>query len=712
MNIVKQIAGELGVSTERVSQAVALLDEGNTVPFIARYRKEMTGSLEDEQLRNIEERLVYLRNLERRREEVRTFLQENGLLTGDLGRMLDASRTLVEVEDIYLPYRPKRVTRASKAREQGLEPLASTMLTAKVGDRLEILKTFVNPQLGVGSPDEALQGARDILAERFSEDPRIRRFSREQAFSRGTLTAEPRKKTQERNPYEAYYGFSQPVAQLAPHRVLALNRGEQENFLTVKLTLPELDIMNRMLKSHVQEKVLFLSEIKLAVFDGFKRLLAPAVEREVRAELTVLGEQSAIRVFGANLKKLLLQPPVRGRRVLGFDPAFRTGCKLACVDEAGNLLACDVIYPTPPESRIMESKETLKQMIRQHGVDLISLGNGTACRESEEFLEQVLQELDMPVVYTITSEAGASVYSASALGKEEFPKLDVTLRSAVSIARRVIDPLAELVKIDPKAIGVGQYQHDVNQKRLRGALDNVVEDCVNAVGVDVNTASAALLERVAGIRPTVAQSILKARTEKGRFQNRQELLKVRGLGPKMFQQAAGFLRISGGDQPLDATGVHPEAYEATQRLLQETGLTIGDMKTQADHLDVQEYAARLGFGEPTLRDILLELKKPGRDPRDQCPPPMFQSGVTTMDDLREGMCLKGVVRNVVDFGAFVDIGVHQDGLVHVSELSDSFVKDPFTVVGVGDQVDVRILEIDKERGRVSLTMKTSGGCKR
>lgn len=701
MDIAGKIAHELNIRPQQAVAAVRLLEEGNTVPFIARYRKEATGSLDDGQLRQLEERLDYLNSLEKRKQEVRGLLSARDLLNGELEAALVQAETLVEVEDLYRPFRPRRVTRAMAAREKGLEPLADLMITLEQGNREETLRQFVDPEKGVQDSQEALQGAMDILAERFTDDAALRRWARDRIREKGFVMSDCREKSGQRTPYEMYYQYTERISRIAPHRVLALNRGEKEEVLSVRLEMPDLEIMENLLRKNVKKKVLFLPEIKKAVYDGYRRLLAPALEREIRGELTEAAEENAIRVFAANLRNLLLQPPVRDRVVLGYDPAFRTGCKLACVDDAGAVLETGVIYPTKPQNRTAESARTIREMVARWKVDVISLGNGTACRESEEFLQTVLPELDRPVAYTVTNEAGASVYSASKAGAEEFPDLDVTLRSAVSIARRLIDPLAELVKIEPKAIGVGQYQHDVNQKRLGETLDRVVEDCVNGVGVDLNTASVALLRHVAGIPERIAASIVEHRRESGRFRSRRELKKVKGLGPKTFEQAAGFLRIPGGEDLLDNTAVHPESYSAAEKLLKITGFPL---PPDWQKLPLEDTAREIGIGVPTLRDILQELARPGRDPREELPPPVFRSGIMELKDLKPGMRLTGVVRNVVDFGAFVDIGVHQDGLVHVSRLSGRFVKNPLEVVRVGDQVEVRVLDVDLERQRISLSM--------
>lgn len=704
MDIVTQIAQELNIRHKQAEASIALLDEGNTVPFIARYRKEMTGTLDDEVLRRLEERLSYLRNLEKRKTEVLHLLEENGVQEEGLFEKIGQATTLVEVEDYYRPHRPKRKTRASEAKRRGLEALADLMMITLEGDKKSLVEKFVDVEKEVNTYDEAVQGAKDILAERFTDDPEIRKKARKLVMSQGTIYSSNKVSEEERTPYEMYYAYAENISKVAPHRMLALNRGEKENVLQVGFEFPDFQIMENILKKNLKQKVLFLREVKESILDGYKRLLVPSLQREIRNMLSETAEEHAIGVFAANARKLLLQSPIKDSNVVGFDPAFRTGCKLACVDSTGKVLDTGVIYPTEPNNKIESSRKKLASMLQKNQAKTISLGNGTACRESETFLMEMIRDLDLDVLYTITNEAGASVYSASKLGQQEFPDLDVTLRSAVSIARRIIDPLAELVKIDPKAIGVGQYQHDVDQKRLAVSLDGVVEDCVNLVGVNLNTASIPLLLRVSGLSKKTAENIIAYREEVGLFSNRKQVLKVKGVGPKAYEQAAGFLRIPGGENPLDNTAVHPESYEATKALLEENAIELGDEQA-LKNLDIATQAEALNIGVPTLKDIVGELLKPGRDPREELPKPVFKSGVIELKDLKTGMELEGVVRNVVDFGAFVDIGVHQDGLVHISELSDNFVKNALEQVSVGDQVKVRVLSIDIERERVSLSMK-------
>lgn len=699
------LAQEFKLNPEQVENTVKLLDQGNTIPFIARYRKEVTGGLTDEVLRDLWERLNYLRNLEKRRQEISRLLEEQGVLTEELQEKIAAAQTLVELEDIYRPFRPKRKTRASVAREKGLEPLADLLLSLKEGQVLLEARKFLNPELGVNTVEEALQGAQDIIAERVSDDPEVRKYLRQLAKKKGIITSRKKTQSEERSPYEMYYEYEEKVSTIPPHRILALNRGEREGFLEVKIQFPDEEILEYLAKVFPAEGLVAKDYVKEALADGYRRLLQPSLERELRRELTEKGEEQAIKVFAANLRKLLLQPPCKGQTVLGLDPAYRTGCKLAVVDPTGKVLETAVIYPTPPQNKIEESAQVVKELVKKHGVTAIAIGNGTASRESEKFIADLLPELEGKVLYTIVNEAGASVYSASKLAQEEFPDLDVTLRSAISIARRLLDPLAELVKIDPKAIGVGQYQHDVDQKRLGETLRGVVEDCVNSVGVNLNTASPALLSYVAGISSSLAKKIVQYREEQGMFTNRRQLLKVPGLGPKTFEQCAGFLRIPGGEEPLDNTAVHPESYGVAYRLLEELGIELSGQKQLKIEADLPALAQKLGVGLPTLQDIIKELEKPGRDLRDDLPPPVFKAGVMEMEDLQPGMVLTGVVRNVVDFGAFVDIGVHQDGLVHISQLGEKFVRSPLEVVNVGDIVQVKILSVDLERKRIALTMK-------
>ena len=713
MDIIKTLAQELEIKEGQAEAAVQLIDDGNTIPFISRYRKEMTGSLNDEILRKLYERLNYLRSLEEKKAQVLATIEEQGKLTGELRAQIEAAQTLVTVEDLYRPYRPKRRTRATIAKEKGLEPLAQLILLQKIVRPLEEeAQAYVSEENGVSSASEAVAGAQDIIAEQISDEANYRTRIRNMTMKEGMLTASAKdEKTQ--SVYETYYSYAEPLTKTAGHRILAINRGEKEKFLTVKIEAPEERILEYLERQVIKaENPNTTPALKSAVADSYRRLIAPAIEREIRSALTEKAEDGAISVFGKNLEQLLMQPPIAGQVVLGWDPAFRTGCKLAVVDATGKVLDTTVIYPTAPtnEAKIKAAKETLKTLIRKYGVTLISLGNGTASRESEQIIVELLKEIPEKVSYVITNEAGASVYSASKLATEEFPNFDVGQRSAASIARRVQDPLAELVKIDPKSIGVGQYQHDMNQKKLGEALDGVVEDSVNRVGVDLNTASVPLMEHISGISKTIAKNIVAYREENGRFTNRKELLKVSKLGPKAFEQCAGFMRISGGDNPLDATSIHPESYEAAGKLLKELGYSsdwAAENGVKALYVkDYKKMAQKVGIGEPTLRDIVQELCKPGRDPRDEMPKPVLRTDVLDMKDLKEGMILKGTVRNVIDFGAFVDIGVHQDGLVHVSQMSNKkFVKHPLEVVSVGDIVEVKVIGVDLQKKRISLSMK-------
>ena len=714
MDIIKTLAEELDIRREQAKAAVELIDEGNTIPFIARYRKEATGALNDEVLRSLHERLGYLRNLEEKKTQVLAAIEEQGKLTEELRAQILEAKTLVAVEDLYRPYRPKRRTRAMIAKEKGLEPLADLIAAQETArPLLEEAKAFVSEEKEVGTAQEALDGARDILAERISDEADYRTRIREMTVRDGMLVSEAKDEKQE-SVYENYYHFQEPVEKAAGHRILALNRGEAEKVLTVRVEAPQERILAYLERQVItKDNPVTAPVLKDAVEDSYKRLIAPAIEREVRGMLTEKAEDGAIKVFGKNLTQLLMQPPVAGKAVLGWDPAFRTGCKLAVVDATGKVLDTAVIYPTAPtnERKIAQAKEKLKELIRKYHVSLISLGNGTASRESEQIIVELLKELREPVSYVIVNEAGASVYSASKLATEEFPEFDVGQRSAASIARRLQDPLAELVKIDPKSIGVGQYQHDMNQKKLSEALEGVVEDCVNRVGVDLNTASASLLEYVSGVSKPIAKNIVAYREEHGRFADRRQLLKVAKLGPKAFEQCAGFLRIRGGDNPLDATSVHPESYEAARKLLDKLGYREADLQkgslTGVAFLVKRNknLAKELGIGQMTLEDIAAELEKPGRDPRDEMPGPILRTDVLEMKDLKPGMILKGTVRNVIDFGAFVDIGVHQDGLVHISKMGGrKFVKHPLEVVSVGDIVEVKILDVDLKRKRISLTM--------
>ena len=715
MDIIQVITQELGVKKEQVEAAVKLIDEGNTIPFISRYRKEATGALNDEQLRNLYERLNYLRNLEDKKKQVLASIEEQGKLNAELKKQILEAQTLVVVEDLYRPYRPKRRTRATIAKEKGLEPLANIISLQMTKKPLEEeAQAFLSEEKEVTSVEQAIAGAKDILAERISDEADYRIRIRDLTTKKGTISSVA-KDPEAQSVYEMYYEFEEPIKKLAGHRILALNRGEKEKFLTVKVNAPEEEIL-RYLEHQVitKENPVTSPVLKEVVDDCYKRLIAPAIEREIRSNLTDQAEDGAIKVFGKNLEQLLMQPPIAGKVVLGWDPAFRTGCKLAVVDATGKVLDTTVVYPTAPtnETKIRAAKDTVEKMIRKYKVSLISVGNGTASRESEQVIVDMLKEIpEAGVQYVITNEAGASVYSASKLATEEFPNFDVGQRSAASIARRVQDPLAELVKIDPKSIGVGQYQHDMNQKKLGEALSGVVEDCVNKVGVDLNTASASLLEYISGISKAIAKNIVTYREENGRFTNRKGLLKVAKLGPKAFEQCAGFMRITGGDDPLDATSVHPESYEAANALLKKLGHTPKDItsgglgRISSQIHDYKKLAKELEIGEITLKDIVKELEKPARDPRDEMPRPILRTDVLNMEDLKEGMSLKGTVRNVIDFGAFVDIGVHQDGLVHISQMSEKFIKHPLEAVSVGDVVDVQVIGVDLKKKRISLSMK-------
>lgn len=783
MDILKQIKDELGIRLDQVEATVKLIDEGNTIPFIARYRKEVTGSLDDEQLRNLHERLQYLRNLEEKKAQVLSSIEEQGKMTEELRQQILAAATLVVVEDLYRPYRPKRRTRATIAKEKGLDGLAAIILTQEIKEPVaKAAESYLSEEKEVLTVQDAIAGAMDIIAEDISDEAEHRSYIREVTVKEGTLTSVAKNEKQE-SVYEMYYNFEESIEKLAGHRILAINRGENEKILTVKIAAPEERILRYLEKKVIIKDNEYTNDIlKATIEDSYKRLIAPAIEREIRSDLTEKAEDGAIKVFGKNLVQLLMQPPIAGQVVLGWDPAFRTGCKLAVVDSTGKVLDTVVIYPTAPQNKVEEAKAVLKKLIDKYNITLFSVGNGTASRESEMIIVDLLKEINRPIKYIIVNEAGASVYSASKLATEEFPNFDVGQRSAASIARRLQDPLAELVKIDPQSIGVGQYQHDMNQKKLGEVLSGVVEDCVNKVGVDLNTASVSLLEHVSGISKVIAKNIVAYREANGRFRNRNELMKVGKLGPKAFEQCAGFMRILNGDNPLDATGVHPESYEATQALLSKLGMTLEDVKeiqakalkqkvqepvkkqepkpekkkqmitvktqdtafskalaaavgnggipvqaeaakksiapvatadTEEDIItigkkikDKHKLAEDLGIGEITLTDIIKELEKPGRDPRDEMPKPILRTDVLEMKDLTEGMILKGTVRNVIDFGAFVDIGVHQDGLVHISQLSDKkFVKHPLDVVSVGDIVEVKVLSVDLAKKRIQLTMK-------
>ena len=715
MDINQKLTEELGVKRWQVDAAVKLIDEGNTIPFISRYRKEVTGSLNDEQLRRLYERLIYLRNLEEKKEQVISSIEEQGKMTEELRHQILAAETQVTVEDLYRPYRPKRRTRATIAKEKGLEPLAAFIMLQNAKEPLEnTAKQYISEEKGVKSAADAIAGAKDIIAESISDNADYRNWIRKTTMRKGKVTSTA-KDPEAESVYEMYYEFEEPVSKLAGHRILALNRGEKEKFLTVKVEAPEEDILRYLEKKTIHKDNPYTAPVlKETVEDSYHRLIAPAIEREIRNELTEKAEDGAIEVFGKNLHQLLMQPPIAGKVVLGWDPAFRTGCKLAVVDPTGKVIGTTVIYPTAPTTpqKIKASKDLLKKIIPKYHISLISLGNGTASRESEQFIVELLKEIpEEKVQYVIVNEAGASVYSASKLASEEFPNFDVGQRSAASIARRLQDPLAELVKIDPKSIGVGQYQHDMNQKKLGESLSGVVEDCVNKVGVDLNTASAPLLSYISGISSTIAKNIVAYREENGRFTDRRELLKVPKLGPKAYEQCAGFMRIQGGKNPLDMTGVHPESYDAAEKLLKKQGFTTEDVA--GHHLnglsltikDYKKLAEELGIGEITLRDIVKELEKPARDPRDEMPKPILRTDVLEMKDLKEGMVLKGTVRNVIDFGVFVDIGVHQDGLVHISQITDRYIKHPLEVVSVGDIVDVKVMSVDLKKKRIQLTMR-------
>ncbi len=713
-DIISQLIQEFKLKPFQVQNTVRLIDEGNTIPFIARYRKEATGELNDQVLRELYERLMYLRSLNEKREDAKRLIDEQGKLTPEISAALDKCLTLQEIEDIYRPFRPKRRTRATIAKEKGLESLANIIYLQSIfkGSVEAVAQPFVDPAKQVCTIGEALDGAKDIIAENISDNAEYRKNVREMFFRYGMLSSKARK--EEDSVYRMYYDFKEPLEKIAAHRVLAVNRGEKEEYLQAGIDVPGERIIDFLKAQTVKSPRAITSKyVGEAVEDCYKRLMGPSIEREVRNELTERAEEQAMKVFAVNLKNLLLQPPVKGRVVLGLDPAYRTGCKIGVVDDTGKVLETAVVYPTPPQNRVEEAKKALKGIISRHRVDIISIGNGTASKESEIFIAELIKEIDREVYYMVVSEAGASVYSASKLAAEEFPEFDVALRSAVSIARRLQDPLAELVKIDPRAIGVGQYQHDMNQKRLGESLGNVVEDCVNSVGIDLNTASASLLSYVSGINSAIAKNIIEFRELNGRFKSRKEIREVKKLGNKAFEQCAGFLRVPGGENILDNTSVHPESYAASKSLLQIMGYTLndvrdrklGDLKNQVLKKGLKDVAEQAGVGVPTLLDIIDELLKPGRDPRDELPKPMLMADVMHMEDLRQGMVLMGTVRNVADFGAFVDIGVHQDGLVHISELCDRFIRSPMEVVAVGDIVKVRVLDVDAARKRISLSMK-------
>ena len=708
-NIYSVLAGELDIKVSQVEATVKLIDEGNTIPFIARYRKEVTGSLNDEVLRKLDERLTYLRNLEARKEQILASIEEQGKLTAELKKKIEEQTTLVSLEDLYLPYRPKRRTRAIIAKEKGLQPLSEAILSD--GFTSDMANAFIDIEKEVLTKEDALNGASDIIAESISDNADFRDYIRKYTYNNADITSSA-KDSEKQSVYEMYYDFSEPVKKIAGHRILAINRGEKEKVLTVKIELDETPILSY-LERKLIKNVSSDSEtiLKSAIADSYKRLIAPAIERDIRNELTTTAEDGAILVFGKNLHQLLMQPPIAGHVVLGWDPAFRTGCKLSVVDATGKVLDTNVVYPTAPQNKVEQTKKVVLDLIDKYNITLISLGNGTASRESEKIIVDIIKEAKHKVSYIIVNEAGASVYSASKLATEEFPNFDVGQRSATSMARRLQDPLAELVKIDPKSIGVGQYQHDMNQKKLSESLSGVVEDCVNKVGVDLNTASASLLEYISGISKAIAKNIVKYREENGRFTDRKQLLKVDKLGPKAFLQCAGFLRISDGDNPLDHTSVHPETYEAVDKLLKmyhltldnETNKTIIGLKLMIK--DYKKTAEELGIGEITLRDIVDELEKPARDPREDMPKPILKTDVLEITDLKPGMILKGTVRNVIDFGAFIDIGVHQDGLVHISQITDRYIKHPLDALSVGDIVDVQVMNVDPAKKRIQLTMK-------
>ena len=722
MDIIKKLASEFGLQGKQVESTVNLIDEGNTIPFVARYRKEVTGGLSDETLRDLDERLSYLRGLEDRKEEVLRLIEEQGKLTEELAEEIKKAEVLQRVEDLYKPFKQKKQTRAGKAKERGLEPLAIiiNLQQEKSGDIYEIAAPYVNPEKEVATPEDAVNGACDIIAEMIADDADNISELRERTFDRGSICCEATD-PEEKTVYDMYYGKVENLSKIPNHRILAINRGEKEGKLKVSVEVSQDEMTGYLEKQVIRGDSIYRDLLKSTVEDSYKRLIAPSIEREMRNRLTERAEEEAIKVFAKNTEKLLMVPPVRGKRIISIDPGYRTGCKVAVLDETGKLLAYTTIYPTQPKNDIQGTERVLTKLIDKFKINVIVIGNGTASRETEEVVANFLKKNYGDIEYTIVNEAGASIYSASKLATEEYPDLDVTTRGAMSLGRRLQDPLAELVKIDPKHIGVGQYQHDMNQKKLDTALTGVVEDCVNRVGVDLNTASPSLLSYVSGITAPVAKNIVAYRDEKGRFKNRKELLKVSKLGPKAYEQCAGFLRISGGDEPLDQTAVHPESYNAAKAMMQKTGITGDDIKgggaRDIDEKIFQAYPAMkredsldkmaedLGLGVPTLRDIIEEMKKPGRDPREDAPPVVFRSDVRDFDDLKEGMELSGTVRNVVDFGAFVDIGVKQDGLVHISELSNKYVKHPMDVVAVGDTVKVKILSVDKDKGKISLTMK-------
>ncbi len=711
MNIINTLSQELNVKTWQVENTIGLIDSGNTIPFIARYRKEQTGELSDIQLRELGERLDYLRNLENRKTEIIRLIDEQGKLSDELKERIEKAKILQEVEDLYRPFRPKKRTRASVAKERGLEPLAQFLWRQEEIDISleEIASGYISPDLGIETWEDALKGASDIIAEDISDNADYRKFIRELTFNLGYISTKGL--TEEKSEYQMYYDFAELIKKIPPHRILAINRGEKEKKLSVKVDAPIERIISKLEANVIIQRSPYNTIFKDTIKDSYDRLISPSIEREIRNELTQAAEDQAIKVFGTNLKNLLLQPPIKGKIVMGFDPAYRTGCKIAVLDDTGKLLDTATVYATPPESKVEEAKKELKRLIKKHNVEIISLGNGTASRESEKICADIIKELDMPLYYIVVNEAGASVYSASELAAKEYPDVNVSIRGAISIGRRLQDPLAELVKIDPKSIGVGQYQHDVSQKNLSTTLNEVVEDCVNTVGVDLNTATPSLLQYVSGVNTAVAKNIVAYREEIGKFKSRKELMKVKKLGAKAFEQCAGFLRIPESQNILDNTGVHPESYDAAGKLLgmldcyEKEVNALGTAIQKANSMDINKLSEEIGLGVPTLRDIIKELQKPGRDPRDEMPKPIFHKDVLEMKDLRPDMILTGTVRNVIDFGAFVDIGVHQDGLVHISQMSDKFVNKPMDVVQVGDIVKVRVLEVDLERNRISLSMK-------
>lgn len=714
-NIYKKIAEELNIRENQVEAAVKLIDEGNTIPFIARYRKEVTGNLSDETLRDLGERLTYLRNLEARKEEIIRLIDEQGKLTDELTVKIASTMVLSELEDIYRPYRPKKRTRATIAKEKGLEPLANIIyLQAEKRDLYEIAKEYINKEKGVETEDDAIQGALDIIAENIADNADYRKKIKSFCFREAIITSKSIKED-EKSPYEMYYDFKEGILRIPSHRILAINRGEKEEFLKVKIEKPDEKILEYLKKKIIKDyKSMYYEPLSKVIEDSYKRLIEPSIEREIRNDLTERSEEKAIKVFGKNAKQLLLQPPIKGMTVMGFDPAYRTGCKIAVIDKTGKLLATTTVYPTEPQNDVEGAKNTLKALILKYDVNMIAIGNGTASRESEKFVSDMIKEISGNLYYAIVSEAGASVYSASKLATEEYPDINVSLRGAISIARRLQDPLSELVKIDPKAIGVGQYQHDVNQKKLSESLTGVVEDAVNSVGVDVNTATPSLLSYVSGINETVAKNIVKYRDENGELKTRKELLKVPKLGQAAFKQCAGFIRIFNGKNPLEVTAVHPESYEAAEKLLTILGYSVDsltqkekleNLKNDLSKVNISKVSKELGVGELTLKDIIEEFSKPGRDPREEMPKPILRSDVLKFEDLQEGMELTGTVRNVIDFGAFVDIGVKHDGLVHISEMSDKFIKNPSEIVSVGDIIKVKVIGIDREKQKVSLSMK-------